>query len=66
MFVMISSLFNDINETKCSLNFATRVRSVELGTTKSYKSNLEVKKLEEKVEILNQQLQQFKKTVQND
>lgn len=34
MFVQISMSENDVNETLCSLNFASRVRGIELGLAK--------------------------------
>lgn len=34
MFVQISPNENDLNETLCSLNFASRVRGIELGPAK--------------------------------
>lgn len=34
MFVQISPNENDVNETLCSLNFASRVRGIELGPAK--------------------------------
>lgn len=34
MFVQISPNENDLSETLCSLNFASRVRGIELGAAK--------------------------------
>lgn len=34
MFVQISPNENDLSETICSLNFASRVRGIELGPAK--------------------------------
>lgn len=34
MFVQISPNENDLSETLCSLNFASRVRGIELGPAK--------------------------------
>lgn len=41
MFVQISPNERDLGETICSLNFASRVRGVELGPVKKQLDNME-------------------------
>ena len=41
MFVQISPNENDLSETICSLNFASRVKGVELGPAKKQLDNTE-------------------------
>jgi len=41
MFVQISPNENDLSETLCSLNFASRVKGVELGPAKKQLDNSE-------------------------
>lgn len=45
MFVQISPSENDLGETLSSLNFATRVRGVELGPAKKQVDTAELQKL---------------------
>ena len=42
MFVQISPNENDLSETLCSLNFASRVRGIELGPAKKQVENNEL------------------------
>jgi kinesin family protein C2/C3 len=41
MFLQISPNENDLGETLCSLNFASRVRGIELGPAKRQLDNAE-------------------------
>lgn len=41
MFVQISPNENDLSETICSLNFASRVRGIELGPAKKQLDTIE-------------------------
>lgn len=45
MFVLISPSEQDLNETLSSLNFATRVRGVELGPAKRQIDTSELQKM---------------------
>ncbi|KAG0501575.1 hypothetical protein HPP92_001647 [Vanilla planifolia] len=56
MFVQISPCENDVSETLCSLNFATRVRGIELGLAKKQFDNLEVFKNKQMVEKAKQEI----------
>lgn len=49
MFVQISPSEQDLNETLSSLNFAARVRGVELGPAKKQVDTGEVQKLRNQV-----------------
>jgi kinesin family protein C2/C3 len=42
MFLQISPNENDLGETLCSLNFASRVRGIELGPAKRQMDNAEL------------------------
>lgn len=42
MFVQISPNENDLSETLCSLNFASRVRGIELGPAKKQLESPEI------------------------
>ena len=44
MFVQISPSENDISETLCSLNFASRVRGIELGPARKQFDSTELLK----------------------
>ncbi|CAH9100185.1 unnamed protein product [Cuscuta europaea] len=65
MFVQISPNENDLSETLCSLNFASRVRGVELGPPKKQLDNAELLKYKQMVEKNKQDMKmkdfQYKK-----
>jgi len=42
MFVQISPNENDLSETICSLNFASRVRGIELGPARKHLDTVEL------------------------
>eukprot|EP00742_Colponemidia_sp_Colp-10_P010061 GILJ01011021.1.p1 GENE.GILJ01011021.1~~GILJ01011021.1.p1 ORF type:complete len:923 (-),score=152.56 GILJ01011021.1:106-2829(-) len=50
MFVQISPLTENVSETICSLNFATRVRSIELGACKKKEEAMETGKIRQLLE----------------
>eukprot|EP00743_Colponemidia_sp_Colp-15_P005812 GILK01006247.1.p1 GENE.GILK01006247.1~~GILK01006247.1.p1 ORF type:complete len:904 (+),score=147.63 GILK01006247.1:46-2757(+) len=50
MFVQISPLHENVSETICSLNFATRVRSIELGACKKKEEAMETGKIRQLLE----------------
>ncbi|XP_073142323.1 kinesin-like protein KIN-14Q [Henckelia pumila] len=56
MFVQISPNENDLTETLCSLNFASRVRGIELGPAKRQMDNTEILKFRQMTEKLRQDL----------
>ncbi|KAL6555514.1 hypothetical protein OROHE_007186 [Orobanche hederae] len=56
MFVQINSNENDLSETICSLNFASRVRGIELGPAKKQMDRSELFKHKQMVEKLGQDL----------
>ncbi|XP_010471246.1 PREDICTED: uncharacterized protein LOC104751068 [Camelina sativa] len=56
MFVQISPNENDQSETLCSLNFASRVRGIELGTAKKQLDNTELLKYKQMVEKWKQDM----------
>ncbi|CAI9784307.1 unnamed protein product [Fraxinus pennsylvanica] len=56
MFVQISPNENDVTETLCSLNFASRVRGIELGPAKKQMDSTELFKYKQMVEKLKQDL----------
>ncbi|KAF9620560.1 hypothetical protein IFM89_013225 [Coptis chinensis] len=56
MFVQISPNENDLSETLCSLNFASRVRGIELGPAKKQLDNSELVKYKQMVEKTKQDM----------
>ncbi|KAL6568936.1 Kinesin-like protein KIN-14R [Orobanche hederae] len=56
MFVQISPNEKDLSETICSLNFASRVRGIELGPAKKQLDRFELFKHKQMVEKLRQDL----------
>ncbi|KAL4569257.1 hypothetical protein LXL04_024893 [Taraxacum kok-saghyz] len=56
MFVQISPSEKDLSETLSSLNFATRVRGVELGPAKKHIDTSEIQKLKTLVDKAKQEL----------
>lgn len=50
MFVQISPNENDLSETLCSLNFASRVRGIELGPVKKQVESTELLKCKQMVQ----------------
>ncbi|KAL9145704.1 hypothetical protein ABFS82_13G061000 [Erythranthe guttata] len=56
MFVQISPNENDLTETICSLNFASRVRGIELGPAKKQMDKTELVKYKQMVEKLRQEM----------
>lgn len=50
MFLQISPIENDLSETLCSLNFASRVRGIELGPAKKQVDSMELLKYKHMVE----------------
>ncbi|XP_031112655.1 kinesin-like protein KIN-14Q [Ipomoea triloba] len=56
MFVQISPNENDVSETLCSLNFASRVRGIELGPAKKQLDNTELLKYKQMVEKNKQEM----------
>lgn len=53
MFVQISPNENDLTETLCSLNFASRVRGIELGPAKKQMDKTELFKYKQMVIVAN-------------
>lgn len=49
MFVQVSPNENDLSETLCSLNFASRVRGLELGPAKKQLESTELLKYKQLV-----------------
>ncbi|KAJ4981530.1 hypothetical protein NE237_032367 [Protea cynaroides] len=56
MFVQISPKENDVSETLCSLNFASRVRGIELGPAKKQFDSTELVKYKQMVEKAKQDI----------
>lgn len=60
MFVQISPSEQDLSETLSSLNFATRVRGVELGPARKQIDTTELQKLKTQVRyVLDHQIRVF-------
>lgn len=51
MFVQISPSDNDVSETLSSLNFASRVRGIELGPAKKQVDTAELEKVNQMVRV---------------
>ncbi|ONL92876.1 Di-glucose binding protein with Kinesin motor domain [Zea mays] len=56
MFVQISPSDNDVSETLSSLNFASRVRRIELGPAKKHVDTAELQKTKQTLERAKQEL----------
>ncbi|XP_054812226.1 kinesin-like protein KIN-14Q isoform X1 [Prosopis cineraria] len=56
MFVQISPTENDLSETICSLNFASRVRGIELGPAKRQLDHTELVKFKQLAEKTKQEM----------
>ncbi|OVA05594.1 Kinesin [Macleaya cordata] len=56
MFVQVSPNENDLSETLCSLNFASRVRGIELGPAKKQLDSSELAKYKQMVERAKQEM----------
>jgi kinesin family protein C2/C3 len=52
MFVQISPVIKNVSESVCSLNFAQRVRAVELGAAKKTTESAEVAQLKKRIKEL--------------
>lgn len=72
MFVQISPNENDISETLCSLNFASRVRGIELGPARKQFDSTELVKYKQMVEKAKQDgkskegsMKKMEETIQN-
>ncbi|XP_028761057.1 kinesin-like protein KIN-14Q isoform X2 [Neltuma alba] len=70
MFVQISPNENDLSETICSLNFASRVRGIELGppkrqldTTELLKYKLMAEKTKQEVKMKDLQIKKMEETI---
>ncbi|GKA82323.1 kinesin-like protein KIN-14Q [Tanacetum coccineum] len=57
MFVQISSNENDLSESLCSLNFASKLRGIELGPAKKQIENAEVLKYKQMAEKYKHEMQ---------
>ncbi|XP_021866884.1 kinesin-like protein KIN-14Q isoform X2 [Spinacia oleracea] len=72
MFLQISPNENDLSETICSLNFASRVKGVELGPAKKQLDNTEfmrykqlVEKTKQEAKLKDLQIKKMEETVHN-
>ncbi|XP_057549960.1 kinesin-like protein KIN-14Q isoform X2 [Amaranthus tricolor] len=72
MFVQISPNENDLSETICSLNFASRVKGVELGPAKKQLDNTEflrykqlVEKTKQEAKLKDLQIKKLEETINN-
>ncbi|GJN30066.1 hypothetical protein PR202_gb18344 [Eleusine coracana subsp. coracana] len=72
MFVQISPSDNDVSETLSSLNFASRVRRIELGPAKKHVDTAELQKVKQMLERAKQEvrlkedsLRKHEETIQN-
>lgn len=72
MFVQISPNENDLSETLCSLNFASRVKGVELGPAKKQLDNSDflrykqlVEKTKQEAKIRDVQIKKMEETIHN-
>ncbi|KMS98078.1 hypothetical protein BVRB_4g095910 [Beta vulgaris subsp. vulgaris] len=72
MFLQISPNENDLNETICSLNFASRVKGVELGPAKKQLDNTEflrykqlVEKTRQEAKLKDLQIKKMEETIHN-
>lgn len=72
MFVQISPSENDISETLCSLNFASRVRGIELGPARKQFDSTELLKYKQMVDKAKQDgkskegsMKKMEETIQN-
>ncbi|KMS98076.1 hypothetical protein BVRB_4g095890 [Beta vulgaris subsp. vulgaris] len=72
MFLQISPNENDLNETICSLNFASRVKGVELGPAKKQMDNTEflrykqlVEKTRQEAKLKDLQIKKMEETIHN-
>ena len=52
MVVQVSPVVKNVSETVCSLNFALRVKKVELGSAKKESSSAEVAALKKRIREL--------------
>ncbi|KAL2943514.1 Kinesin-like protein KIN-14Q [Bienertia sinuspersici] len=72
MFVQISPNENDLSETICSLNFASRVKGVELGPAKKQLDNTEflrykqlVEKTKQEAKLKDVQIKKMEESIHN-
>ncbi|XP_021732678.1 kinesin-like protein KIN-14Q isoform X3 [Chenopodium quinoa] len=72
MFLQISPNENDLSETICSLNFASRVKGVELGPAKKQLDNIEflrykqlAEKTKQEAKLKDLQIKKMEETIHN-